>query len=143
MPPTTPIDGGVDLSELNGPLNEDSFSMPFFDQRIMKDSLMDRRKVTSTDDWVFELINLKFRFKDLDLEADHLDFRRIHSSNLFVIHSVVLYDGDVQEFLPASIRYARKNLHFVFFSVDDPGDFELVPVVSFHPKLSEPQRFYI
>ena len=72
-----------------------------------------------------------------------MSFRHIHSSNLFIIHSVVLYDGDVQEFLPASIRYARKNLHFILFSVDDPGDFELVPVASFHPKLSESQRFYI
>ena len=142
VPPNTPIDGSVDFPELNGPINEDLSPMPLFDQRIMKDSLMDRRKVTSTDGWVFELINLKFRFKDLDLEDDHFQFRRIHSSNLFVIHSVVSYDGDGQEFLPASIRYARKNLHFIFFSIDDPGDFELAPVASFHPKLSESQRFY-
>ena len=83
---------------------------------------MDRRKVASTDGWVFELINLKLRFKDLDLEADHLHFRRIHSSNLSFIHSVVLYDGEAEEFLPASIRHARKNLCFVFFSVYDPGE---------------------
>ena len=124
VPPTTPLDGGVDLPELNGPLNEDSSPTPLFDKRIMKDSLMDRRKTTSTDGWAFELINLKFRFKDLDLEADRLHFRRIHSSNFLVIHSVALYlyDGDMQEFLPASIttitiRYARKSLHFIF-SVD-------------------------
>ena len=107
---------------------------------------MDRRKVTSTDDWVFELINLKFRFlfKDLDLEDDHFQFNCIRSSNFFVIHSVALYDGDGQELLPASIsvRRARKSLRFVFFSIDDPGDFELAPVASSHPKLSESQRLY-
>ena len=40
VPLTTPLDGGVDLAEVNGPLAEDSFSTPLFDQRIMKDSLM-------------------------------------------------------------------------------------------------------
>ena len=52
VPLTTPLDGGVDLAEVNGPLAEDSFSTPLFDQRIMKDSRMDRRKVISIDGWV-------------------------------------------------------------------------------------------
>ena len=70
----------------------------------------------TSDDVGYRVVEIPRAFKDL--EADRLHLRRAHSSNLLVIiHSVVLYDGDVQEFLPAFIRYARKSLYFIF-SVD-------------------------
>ena len=37
------------------------------------------------------------------------------------------------------VRYAKRkrNLHFIFYSIDDIDDYEISPVASFDPSLSE------
>ena len=77
---------------------------------------MDSAVITSHDKWVHSLKGVAFHFKEMELEGN-LDFKSRHPSNSFIIHSVVVYDGVNQQFPPSSVRYARKNLHFLFYSI--------------------------
>ena len=102
---------------------------------------MDDRHVTEQDAWIFAFIGKWFRFKDLELEDDP-EFRSRHPSNCFKIHQLVHYDGTNRRFMPATVRYARKRLYFICYSVDNVSDYEMMPIKAFHPSLEERNRFY-
>ena len=58
-----------------------------------------------------------FRYKEEEFEDD-LEFKSKHPSNMFIAHSIVVYNADKRQFMPANVRYARKNLHIICYSVD-------------------------
>ena len=47
------------------------------------------------------------------------------------------YNADRKEFMQANIRYFRKSLHFIFYSLDETNDYEIAPVASFDPTLPD------
>ena len=48
-----------------------------------------------------------------------------------------------KEFLPSTVRYARKRLYFVGYSIDVVSDYELFPVGSLHARVQDRERFYV
>ena len=105
------------------------------------DYCMEGRHVTDKDSWVFSLLGQWLQYKELELEDD-LEFKSKHPSNRFRIYSIVNYNGSRRRFINASVNYASRNLYFVCNSVDAPSDYESTSAKSFHPKLSERERFY-
>ena len=97
--------------------------------------------MASQDNWILSLISKSFKRKELEFEYD-LDFKAKHPSNRLITHSLVTCDGANKKFIPSSVRYTRKSLHFICYSVDLSSDYELMPALSFQPKLSERDRFY-
>ena len=138
-PPALSLQSDADLTEVPDSFVHDE-SIEFGIHGL--DSFrMDQRHVTEKDSWVFSLSGKWFKYKELELEDD-LDFKSKHPSNRFRVHCLVHYNGSKRRFLNKSVNYARRNLYFICYSVDDPYDYELVPIASFHPKLSERDRFY-
>ena len=66
----------------------------------------------------------------MELEDD-LDFKDRHPSNRFRIIGIVHYDGEKKVFIPATVRYAKKRLFLLCYSVDKPCDYELVSIAVF------------
>ena len=48
-----------------------------------------------------------------------------------------------KQLVAANNRRSKRSLHFIFYSVDEVNDFEIVPVASFEPTLQERRRLYI
>ena len=59
------------------------------------------------------------------------------STRLFVIRFIVTYSADRKELMPANIRYSKKSLRFIFYSLDETNDYEIAPVASFDPTLPD------
>ena len=98
-PPASPLERGVDLAEVNDPLADNSLnSAPEFDQWQFQSSCMDHSNVTAHDNWVFSMIGIKFRFKDMELEDEDVEFIASRPSSLFIIDSVIVYDGETKGF---------------------------------------------
>ena len=95
--------------------------------------------MSSQDNWILAFFGKSFQRKELE---DDLGFKARHPSNKFIIHSVVACDGVKKRFIPVLIRYTRKSLRFLRYSVDVLCDYELAPSLSFHPKSSDRDRFY-
>ena len=53
------------------------------------------------------------------------------------------YNADRKEFMQANIRYFRKSLHFIFYSLDETNDYEIAPVASFDPTLPDRSKLYV
>ena len=140
--PTTPTQEDVDLAEVNAPVvNQSNVNKMNFGIQGFENFRMDRRYVGVKDSWAFLLLGQWFKYKELELEDD-LDFKAKHPSNKFRIHSIVNYNASKRKFLDASVNYVKKNLYFICYSADTPSDYEVAPVASLHPKLSEREKFY-
>ena len=138
-PPALSLQSDADLTEVPDSFVHDE-SIEFGIHGL--DSFrMGQRHVAEKDSWVFSLSSKWFKYKELELEDD-LDFKSKHPSNRFRVHCLVHYSGSKRRFLNKSVNYARRSLYFICYSVDEPYDYELAPIASFHPKLSERDRFY-
>lgn len=86
------------------------------------------------------MVSLFITYKELELEDD----AQLESSpsNAFVIHSLVVYDDVDQRLLSSSVRRSRRSLCLSLYSVDTTHEYEIAPVASLHPKLTERLRFY-
>ena len=100
---------------------------PSFDANRFIFANVDERIMVPGDRWAQLFIGKQFRYKDEELEDD-LDFKRKHPRNVFVIHSIVTHSAEKMQFVPANVRYARRNLRFVCYSFDALDDYELIPV---------------
>ena len=131
------MQGNADLAEAPGSFvynfnyNEDPF--PTFANPTFN---VDREIVASKDSWALDMIGLAFHYKDLEHESD-LQLKSRWSSNTFAIQSLVAYDGKSQRLLSSSVRRSRRSLRFLFYSVDATHEYEIAPVASFDPTLSE------
>ena len=132
----------VDLTEVPGSFANDQPNLPTFDSTPFEFATVGHSILSSRDRWTLQLIGAMFRYKEEELEDD-VNFRDKHPSNLFIIHSIVTYNALSRQFVTANNRYSKRNLHFIFYSVDDVNDFEIVPVASFEPTLQERRRFYV
>ena len=130
------------LAEVNGPVvNQSNVNKTRFGIQGFESFRIDRRHVGVKDSWVSLLLGQWLKHKELELEDDS-DFKDKHPSNKLRIHSLVNYNGSRRKLLNASVNYARKSLRFVCYATDVPSDYEVAPVASFHPKLSERSKFY-
>ena len=116
--------------------------MPTFDSTPFEFAVVGHSILSSRDRWTLQLIGARFRYKEEELEDD-VNFRDKRPSSLFITHSIVAYNALSRQFVTANNRYSKRNLHFIFYSVDDVNDFEIVPVASFEPSLQERRRFYV
>ena len=124
--PATPTQGVVDPAGVNGFVDPQSaFPRHTFRIKRIEDYRMDRY-VTERDAWSLDVIGKCFRFKEMELE-DAPDFSSRHPSNIFKVQYLVHFDPDKKEFLPSTVRYARKRLYFVGYSIDVVSDYELFP----------------
>ena len=118
--PATPRRGVVDPAGVNGFVDPQSaFPRHTFRIKRIEDYRMDRY-VTEGDAWSLDVIGKCFRFKEMELE-DAPDFSSRHPSNIFKVQYLVHFDPDKEEFLPSTVRYARKRLYFVGYSIDAVG----------------------
>ena len=134
--------GNADLAEVPGSIAYNESIAPTFDVRSFEFASINDRMLATSDKWALELVGKTFKYKEHELEGDQ-QFKFRNPSSLFIIHSVVVYNAEKKEFLHANVRYAKKSLHFIFYSVDDLGEWEISPVVSFNPRLLERKRFYV
>ena len=141
-PPALSLIRNADLAEVPGSFANDQPSLPTFDSTPFEFAVVGHSILSSRDRWTLQLIGARFRYKEEELEDD-VDFRDKHPSNLFIIHSIVTYNALSRQFVAANNRYSKRNLHFIFYSVDDVNDFEIAPVASFEPTLQERRRFYV
>ena len=129
--PAASLQVGVDPAGVNGlVVPQEVLYQPSFDVDDLESFRINDRHVIDQDAWSFDFIGKWFRFKDLELEDDP-EFRSRHPSNRFRIHHLVHYDGTRRRFIPATVRYAKKSLYFICYSVDNVSDYELVPIKSF------------
>ena len=138
-PPVLSLQGNADLTEVPDSFAHDESTE--FGIQGLENFRMDRRHVIEKDSWAFSLLGKWFKYKDLELEDD-LEFKAKHPTNNFRIYCLVHYNGSKRKFLYPSVTYAKRNLYFICYSVDALDDYELVSVASFHPKLSERNKFY-
>ena len=143
-PPALSLQGDADLAEAPGSVayNDDALPNPMFNVDGFGHSVIASKFLTSKDSWALETIGSAFHYKDLEREDD-LAYKSSNRSNAFVIHSLVTHDGKNKAFLKSSVRYATRSLRFMFYSVDNVYEYELVPIASIHPNLKEGSRFYV
>ena len=97
--------------------------------------------LSSRDSWSLQLIGKTLHYKEQEFEDDD-QFRIRNASNAFIIHSIVAHSAERSKFLSANVRYARRNLHFVFYSVDDINEYVVTPVASFYPNSPERDKLF-
>ena len=140
--PATPTQGVVDPAGVNGFVDPQSaFPRRAFRIDRVEDYRMDRY-VAERDAWSLNVIGKCFRLKETELE-DAPDFSSRRPSNIFKAQCLVHFDPDKKEFLPSTVRYARKRLYFVGCSIDEVSDYELFPVGSFHARAQDRERLYV
>ena len=140
-PPVSSLQSDTDLTEVPGSVVHNEYMNPSFDDNAFAFAKIDENTMAPCDRWAQRLIGKRFRYKDEELEDD-LQFKAAHPTNVFVIFSIVVYSAEKRQFLQANVRYAKKNLHFICYSLDAMDDYELIPVKSFYSRVQERNRFY-
>ena len=143
-PPVLSLQGNADLAEVPGSIVCNEPYLPTFDTRSFEFAVIDDRALSSLDRWALELVGKRFKYEDHEFEGDQeFKMKHKHPSNLFVIHSLVVYSGEKKKFIPANVRYAKRNLHFIFYSLDDLNDYEITPVASFDANLLDRDKIFV
>ena len=135
------LQGNTDLAEVPDSFVHNGYMDPSFDVNTFAFATVDQSVMVPADRWAQLLVGKQFRYKNEELEDD-LIFKRKHPTNVFAIYSIVTYSADKMQFLPANLRYSKRNLHFLCYSMDAVDDYELIPIKSFHAALQERERFY-
>ena len=136
-PPASSLQGNADEAPGSFVHNGDMESS--FDDNSFTFANVDERAMAPCDRWA--QLGKQFRYKDEELEDD-LRLKARHPTNVFVVYSIVTCSAEKTQFAQANVRYARRNLHFVCYSLDALDDYELIPVKSFHSSAQERNRFY-
>ena len=121
--------------------NDNSFPNPSFSCDDFNMALVKTRNVRSQDAWSILLLGKSFQYKAMELENDD-ELKRDNPSNEWKIFSIVTYDVVKRVFIPFSRRYTRKSLCFIAYSRDNPSDYDIFPVASFHPELHQSRKFF-
>ena len=121
--------------------NDNSFPNPSFSCDDFNMALVKTRNVRSQDAWSILLLGKSFQYKAMELEHDD-ELKRDNPSNEWKIFSIVTYDVVKRVFIPFSRRYTRKSLCFIAYSRDNPSDYDIFPVASFHPELHQSRKFF-
>ena len=140
-PPALSSQGDTDLTEAPGSIAHNGYREPSFNASRFSFAVVDDAVIASGDRWAKKLVGKSFKYKQEELEDD-VDFKLKRPTNAFTIYSIVAHHAEKTQFLSANLRYARENLHYICYSVDAMNDYEIMPVASFQPALSERHKLY-
>ena len=140
-PPALSLQGDADLTEAPGSIAHNGYMEPTFDASRFSFAVVDDKVIAPGDRWAKNLIGKSFKYKEEELEDD-MEFKIKHPTNVFTIYAIVTYHAEKMQFLSANVRYTRKSLHYICYSVDTISDYDIMPVASFQPALPERRKFY-
>ena len=119
----------------------DAFPEPTFDPSIFNHVILTKNKLRNQHHWAYDMIGSQFAYKQ-----GELDDLEANPSNLWMVMEIIIghknTDGHVVIPSSTSSVYRDKDLYFLVYSYDRPHDYEMFPVESFKPTLSERNKFF-
>ena len=135
--------GNDALAEGNVELFGEGVTFPesTFDCSIFSHVTLARDRARNSHLWAFDMIGSQFAYKE-----GEIDDLESNPSNLWMIIQIILGEedenGDVVIPSSTSSVYRDNQLYFLVYSYDCPSVYELFPVKSFNPNLSERRKFF-
>ena len=135
--------GNDALAEGNVELFGEGVTFPesTFDCSIFSHVTLARDRARNNHLWAFDMIGSQFAYKE-----GEIDDLESNPSNLWMIIQIILGEedanGDVVIPSSTSSVYRDNQLYFLVYSFDRPSVYELFPVKSFNPNLSERRKFF-
>jgi len=141
--PSYPLHGSDALAEGNVEVfgEGDTFPEPTFDSSIFTHVILSKNRLRNQHLWAYDMIGSQFAYKQ-----GELDDLQSNPSNLWMIKEIIIGHKNTQGnvVIPSSTSsvYRDKDLYFLVYSYDRPYDYEMFPVESFKPSLSERNKFF-